>query len=471
MKKQLKYILLILTITSCSVTKNWQSNQKENSFSASYDEFNGIEKIELKEKKNELVYLSYLLKNTNGKLSIKVNRDNFSYTPNKIIHFKTSLNEPLIIQLKGEKAKGKFHLEYPTYKKKKIKVLYNLNFELLSLAYFLSNSYENIKDNNNTFDYDGKKVKVKDLFRLNLKIADRFKEYQKSENLNIINGFFKKHWYLDYTKFVMNLSDFPNAKYQEEKSNFKSLFQSKNEEIQFITALNNFYKEIRFDKYLSDYQPYYDEMISEIKNNLPDEDFISEMEHLYDKKAKGYFLNASLTMSFSQGFGIALDNEIGYVFGALEFPTEINDLDNLSLGYSNSLKLRSISIHEFGHSFVNPVVDQVADSIIDKKEFLYEPIKEEMSNQAYSSWKISLYEHFVRAGEIFLANQLGDKETAQELSKDYIKNRHFIYLNQIIPAMEDWYNNEYFSKSYADFVKETIQNLKLESIKTAGNNG
>ena len=204
-------------------------------------------------------------------------------------------------------------------------------------------------------------------------------------------------------------------------------------------------------------------MVKEVKNNLPDEGFITEMEHLYGKQPDGYFLNASLTMPFSQGFAISKGDNIGYVFGSLTLPLEIDDLNSLKLGYANSSQLRNISVHEFGHSFVNPVVDQIKDTIINEKDFLFEPIKEKMSNQAYSSWKISLYEHFVRAGEIFIAKQLNDQKTANALSEDYTKNRSFIYLNQIITAMEFWYNNEYFTKSYSDFVKETIESLEAES--------
>jgi hypothetical protein len=125
-------------------------------------------------------------------------------------------------------------------------------------------------------------------------------------------------------------------------------------------------------------------MIEEVKNNLPDENFIAEMEHLYNKEASEYFLNASLTMPFSQGYAVFKRDNIGYVFGSFTLPSEIDDLNNLSLGYANALQLRNISVHEFGHSFVNPVVDKVGDSIINNKEFLFEPIKKKMSEQAYS---------------------------------------------------------------------------------------
>ena len=467
MRNQLSYLLLVLTLVSCGTSKNWQSEQDKNSFSASFEDFNGREKIEMEEDTNKVVYLSYF-ENNEGNFSIKINRENFEYENNEIVHFKTDLKNPLVMELKGASAQGKFQIEYPAYNKKKIKVQSNSNFELLSLAYFLSNMYEDLKDNNNSFDYDGKEVSVKDLFALNLKIGNRFENHLDSENLKILNEFFEKHWYLEYTNFVMLLTEFPNTEIPE-KPSFQELFTSDQEKERFILALNNFHQEIKFEEYLEEYEAYYSKMIEEVENNLPNEGFITEMEHLYDKEANAYFLNASLTMPFSQGYALSRDRNIGYVFGSLSLPTELEDIDKLSLGYANSKQLRNLSVHEFGHSFVNPVIDQVEDSVIIKKEFLFEPIQQEMADQGYTTWKIALYEHFVRAGEIFIARQLGDQNSADKLSKDYIENRHFIYLNPIVASLENWYNNEYFDKTYQEFVKETIQKLNMQASMTDNN--
>ena len=468
MRNQLSYLLLVLTVVSCGTSKNWESEQDKNSFSASFEEFNGNEKIEIEEDSNKVVYLSYLTENKEGDFSIKINRDDFKYENSKIVHFKTDLKKPLQIGIKGSSAQGKFQIEYPVYNKKKIKVQYNANFELLSLAYFLSNMYEDLKGNNNSFNYDGKEVSVKDLFALNLKIGNRFENHLDSENLKILNEFFEKQWYLEYTNFVVLLPELPHTEISK-RSYSQELFKSEQEEARFIVALNNFQKEIRFEEFLEEYATFYNNMIEEVETNLPNEAFIAEMEHLYGKEAHAYFLNASLTMPFSQGYAISRKDNIGYVFGALSLPIELEDLNNLSLGYANSKQLRNLSVHEFGHSFVNPVIDQVGDSVINKKDFLFEPIQQEMSDQGYTTWKIALYEHFVRAGEIFIARQLGDQNNADKLSKDYIQNRHFIYLNQIIVNLENWYNNEYFTKTYEDFVIETIAKLSLEPA-IAGNN-
>ena len=462
MRNHLNYLLLVLTVVSCGTSKSWESEQDINSFSASSEDFNGSEKIEIEEDSNKVVYLSYLTENKEGDFTFKINRDDFKYENSKIVHFKTDLKKPLQMRIKGSSAQGKFQIEYPVYNKKKIKVQYNANFELLSLAYFLSNMYEDLKANNNSFNYDGKEVSVKNLFALNLKIGNRFENHLDSENLKILNEFFEKHWYLEYTNFVMLLPEFPHTEISK-RSYSQELFKSEQGETRFIVALNNFQKEIRFDEFLEEYATFYNNMIEEVETNLPNEAFIAEMEHLYGKEAHAYFLNASLTMPFSQGYAISREDNIGYVFGALSLPTELEDLNNLSLGYANSKQLRNLSVHEFGHSFVNPVIDNIQDSIISKKDFLFEPLKKEMSDQAYSSWKIALYEHFVRAGEIFIARQLGDQNTADKLSKDYIENRHFIYLNPIVASLENWYNNEYFDKTYQEFVKETIEKLTIEA--------
>ena len=70
--------------------------------------------------------------------------------------------------------------------------------------------------------------------------------------------------------------------------------------------------------------------------------------------------------------------------------------------------LVAVIIHEFGHSFVNPVVDSIPPVDISKTERLFEPIKSAMEKQGYNTWKTCLYEHFVRAGEVVIAKLLDD---------------------------------------------------------------
>ncbi|WP_379965534.1 DUF4932 domain-containing protein [Epilithonimonas sp. UC225_85] len=464
MKKTLALFTLAVFTNSCSVScQNLKTNQSHDSWKADFVTFTGKEKIDFDSEKNKLVYLSSELQNSEGKLYLLKDGKELP-NQNKINHTKIDLQNPSQIQIIGKKAKGSFELKYPIFDVKTIKVVSNQNFELLALSYLLLNleDFENIPDTQTFKSEDGKETRVKDLYALNLKIGQEFKSYQKSKNLEIIKTYFDRNFYLHFSNFVMGLDNFPNAKVISDKQ-FSHEFSSLSDQEKFVKTFNNFYKEVHFDEFLKKYQPYYQEMISEVSNHTPKENFIIEMEHFYSKKVDNYVLYPSLMMPFSQGFAVGNSDTIGNVFASFNKPENVNDTSGFDLGFKNDVSLRTICIHEFGHSFVNPAVDKIDEQLMDSKEFLFEPIKNKMSEQAYNQWKICLYEHFDRAGEVIIAKLIGDSKKADEILNDNVKNRSFIYLPQIINQLEYWYYNEFFSKTYEQKVSEIVANLQTVS--------
>lgn len=98
-------------------------------------------------------------------------------------------------------------------------------------------------------------------------------------------------------------------------------------------------------------------------------------------------------------------------FGPFSFQTF--DTKNVNLGFNYPERIQGLSVHEFGHSFVNPAIGKVPKELIDSTEYLYTPIKTEMSKLAYTSWMMCLYEHFVKAGEVIIARKLGNAKEAE----------------------------------------------------------
>lgn len=450
--------IAIFAISCSSVTKNINSNQTKDFWKASFENFSGKEKLKFEQKPNHLVYLSSELENSLGYLKIFKN-DLEIANLNKVNHTKIFLQNRSEIKIIGENAKGSFELKYPIFKEKNINIHYNTNIELLALSYFLINydDFASIPDEQ-SFNIDGNEIKVKDLYAINLKIANEFKPYLKSKNLQIIKSHFDKTFYLQFSNLFLRIDNFPFAKFNG--NNSQNLFASKEDADKFISAFNNLYEEIHFGEFLKKYKPFYDRMILEVSQNIPKENFIIEMEHFYNKGVENYNLYPSLTVPFSQGFGVGFENMIGNVFGCFSKPTEINNIQNLNLGFNNTTSLRTICVHEFGHSFVNPAVDKVDNKIIENKISLFESIKNKMSEQGYNEWKICLYEHFVRANEVIIAKLLKDDKKANEIMKDNVENRSFIYLPQIVEKLEYWYYNEYLEKSYEEKVSEIINTMK-----------
>ena len=460
MKKKLSSFAIILTaLYSCTISKNIKSNQAKDSWEATFESFSGKEKIGFESKPNHLFYLSSKWSTTEGRLNLLINGTSLT-NEKPINHTKLDLNQKVKIEIVGKNAKGAYTLKYPIYENKKININYNTNVELLALASFLINyeDFATIPDEQ-SFNINGKDIRIKDLYAINFKIAKEFKSYLNSKNLTTIKSFFDKKFYLQYANLLLSIDNFPNAKVNRENK-FLGEFNSMQDAENFINAFNNFSTEIKFNEFLEKYKPYYDKMILEVSQNIPKENFITEMEHFYDKKVNNYNLYPSLTLGFSQACGVGHENMIGNVFACFSKPEEIDNPKDLELGFNNQTSLRTICIHEFGHSFVNPAIDKVDETTREGKKSLFEPIKDKMANQGYTDWKICLYEHFVRANEVIITRLLNEKQKADEILKDNYENRSFVYLPQIIEKLEFWYYNEFFEKTYEEKVKEIISELK-----------
>jgi len=346
----------------------------------------------------------------------------------------------------------------------KLEIKINKNIELLGLAYFIG--FEGVDIEKKTIEIEGKTMPKREWHNYGFKIYQQYKSFITSEKLGKSFSV-ADHLWLDYlTAFLLQVENVPNAKltdsikekYYLKFSKEKNIEEAeKNAEI-FLDGLNIFSEEIEFDNYLTSSKVYYNKAIKEIEDMLPDNSFVEEMESFYRKKFDKYVLVPSLTIPKGMGFGIknTSNGKIFSIFGALDFQ-EFEDVKSLKMGFANQEKLRELSVHEFGHSFVNPVVAKLPDSLFLQTEHLFEPMKSAMSDQGYNTWKVCVYEHFVRAGEIIIAEKIGKKRSANKLFKDYHEKRQFKYLPEIIVELRRYDKDEY--QSYYEMVKRVMEQL------------
>jgi hypothetical protein len=342
---------------------------------------------------------------------------------------------------------------------KKLKIEINKNVELLGLAYFIG--FEGVDIETKTIDVHGKKMLKKDWHNYGYFINEKYKKFAANESL--LAGFtVADHLWLDYLiALLVQIEDFPNAKltdtipesYYINFSKTKNLKEAKENVKIFLDGLNTFYTQIDFNQYLIDSKKYYDKAIKEVMQGLPETDFISTMESFYKSSFDTYTLIPSLTIPKGMGFGVQYSakgkTHIFNVFGALDFQTFLNT-NNLQMGFTDKQRLRELSVHEFGHSFVNPQVDRLPEKLIIDTEPLLEPIRLAMSNQGYNTWRASLYEHFTRAGEIMIAEKMGDTAGAKKLLNEYLQERQFRYIPTILIELRKYDNGQY--KTYNEAV-------------------
>jgi len=227
----------------------------------------------------------------------------------------------------------------------------------------------------------------------------------------------------------------------------------------FIIQFLDFYKKTNVELFLEKHENYYEKAIRDVQKHLPPDYFINTMEQYYGQVNKEYILNPSPALYPGFGFGSRIETVDGLIvfntFGAL------NDLaaNNLEIlfDFDNYAEIRDLTVHEFGHSFVNPLIE-IPDNIgiLNQYSDLFRPIEKSMSEQAYRSWRTCVTEHIVRLGEIRIALAMNDSLTATKIRTENIKQNNFIYLPFLEKKIAEYENNRDKYPSFSDFFPELL---------------
>jgi hypothetical protein len=187
--------------------------------------------------------------------------------------------------------------------------------------------------------------------------------------------------------------------------------------------------------------------ITEIK---PKDRVFETMEEFYQQKFSTYKIIPSLTIQPGPGFGFKeKGNQTAYF--VLGPHTE-------DFRFDNSDQLRRLAIHEFGHSFVNPLMDESFASIISDTESLFGPIANKMNEQGYPQWWYCVNEHFVRAGEVLILELMNDNSLSKSVLKKDTEVKDFIYLPFVVNRLRTYRIEQ--GNSYVQSVRRTMLDLK-----------
>lgn len=339
---------------------------------------------------------------------------------------------------------------------KQITVSVNKNVEFAALLCWLVDFGSSFENSDSTLNWENQKFQLATYNNFKTFIdddlLDNFKKVNQNEGLS------------SYIWLFAQLEDFPNAQLYDDipSDDFisyeddLSIKEKRKITKEVISDLNTFYVKIAFDNFLNKNEHLYKRVISEVENNLPEQRFVTEMQLFYNQyDKKSFILNPSLLIPSGMGFGPNLDNNVYNFFGSFGGV----DVEKNITNFSNQSAILTLATHEFGHSFVNHIIDNINQKLIDDSSFLFPPIKLSMENQGYSNWKICLYEHFVRAGEIILASNLGNAEGSKFLFEHHVLKNNFIYIPIILKHL-NYYNDNKDKISYHESVEKALIEIK-----------
>jgi hypothetical protein len=309
--------------------------------------------------------------------------------------------------------------------------------------------------------------------------AEHFIEYKEHEAVKKLATLIRRTGIDGPVGLMLHYSELPHIRlrYELDENTLNSFSETEDAHDgqkvinKFVEAFSDFYTRANVEDFLVKHDAYYQKTIEDVKKNIPQSDFIETLENYYGKQNKAYILNPSPVLFPGFGFGKRVITNDGLVVLNTFGPFRQGDKNNSGIQYhfNNADKIRDLSVHEFGHSFVNPITELPENKLlIEQYAHLFGPMQEHMAKQGYRNWWICVTEHLVRLGEIRIAFVMQDHITAEKLRRDYTEQRHFIYLPHLEAKINEYENNRDKYPSFIDFfplLMETFSEIETALYK------
>jgi hypothetical protein len=467
--------LLILLTGSCSrYAGSFKSNNIAGQINQSFTNFNTADAVHFNTAAGDIIFVNYAVQLKQGNINLKIKEGGkdvwikqLSQNDTAVFQLTSANAAQYSIQVNGHHADGNVLLNYKMIAPKTINVISNTNLELFGLMLQLDVGPD-LKKMKDSVVIENKKTTWQDWNLLTWKNYQRYKAFDSCGMMQLYRQYQAKQFYNDFfVGFLEQVDEVPHAKLNSTTNKESILGFSRNgDELEgrrmataFLDSFNNFYNALHFEKFLQENKAYFQRAKMDVQKNLPSPAFIPTMENFYNKSFNDYNLVPVFNLLTSSGYGKmnTITRRIYNAFAPFSFQSF--DPQHLDLGFDYPDRIQGLSVHEFGHSFVNSAIDQLPEELKKSTEYLYLPIKDAMSKKSYSDWIQCLYEHFVKVGEVIIARQSGNTKHAEEIINDNVA-AGFIYLPFLVKQMEVYEKDTNPAKNYDHFVALVMERLK-----------
>jgi len=113
-------------------------------------------------------------------------------------------------------------------------------------------------------------------------------------------------------------------------------------------------------------------------------------------------------------------------------------------------------VHEFGHSYCNPLVEKYMKEFESFGEKYFPRVEKQMRGQAYGTWQTMMRESLVRACEVRYAMASDGKERAQQVA-NYNIGRGFHWTKELSELLGQYETQREKYKTLEDFMPEIVK--------------
>lgn len=228
----------------------------------------------------------------------------------------------------------------------------------------------------------------------------------------------------------------------------------KKQMVAFANALKAFAVKSGFPEFYETHISFYKKITQETMKNVEDKNVIKKLEQYYGEKKSGYTVVISPLLG-GGNFGPQIERKKGSkeVYCIMGPRKEKDGIPE----FGSDEYFHQLQRHEFGHSFVNPLVDKYRD-LWEKHSNLFPPMESKMKRQAYGQWSTVVRESMLRAvttrqAYLFDGQDAGNRELRRE------QGRGFVFTEALVKKLEEYEGNRTKYPALDSFFPELLKVL------------
>ena len=233
----------------------------------------------------------------------------------------------------------------------------------------------------------------------------------------------------------------------------------------FLVHLNQFYADTRFHDFYTQHQSFYESVLRTYEHNVMHYFHQDWYPRFYGTEPTERF---RIVIGFTNGGGNygpsrQLTGQPKEVFAICGYSID----EKTGKAFENGMDYAATLIHEFNHSFVNPLYDANADLLLTIGEKLLKRYYRGMSNQTYRNATTVINESIVRAAVIIYMQENGF--SAEQIKSEIYEQiaRDFLWMPELVTALRHYSKHRSRYKTldnyYPEIAKCLEKYLKVET--------
>lgn len=233
---------------------------------------------------------------------------------------------------------------------------------------------------------------------------------------------------------------------------------SKDDATKFVKLLKDFYKVTKCEKFFLECEPFF-EKVEKSFSNVYDKLDLKWYQTFFGTNAEEDFnLFVSLGCgNHNYGPSYSLPNKKKKVFSVMGTWRT----DEAGLPIYKEAEYLPVIIHEFAHSFVNPLNEKHNAEFKESGTTIYKAVEYEMSRQqAYGNWLTMLNEALVRASVIKYFIDHSESETKIQMMLNNESNKGFIWIKGLVAELKKYDNSRDKYSTLESYIPNLAESYK-----------